>query len=163
MVWSLRSRMSSVARSNTLSSTAVSCMMPSFFKRVRSSFSILLRSSGDLPNSERAVPLNLDSNVLCRHNSCLLRKPYSPSRLSSSRRISIRHGKRGASYFFLCFLGSPMLPTHRSHSRFNFHSYGFSFSPCCLGSLSTHLESVGVAVASPGLHFFHLIYVRFCP
>jgi hypothetical protein len=29
--------------------------------------------------------------------------------LSSSCSMSVRHGNRGVSYFFLCFLGSPMI------------------------------------------------------
>ena len=75
IVWSLRSSMSSMDKSKTLSSADVSASMPSFFRRVRSSFSIFVRSSAGLPMSERAMPLTVESVVLWRHNSCLFLKP----------------------------------------------------------------------------------------
>ena len=109
IVWSLRSSRSSMDRSSTLSSTAVSFRIPSFFRRVRSSFSIFTRSSGVLPMSDRAMPLVFESMVLWRQSSCLFLKPYWPISLSSSCRISFRHRKRGVSNFFRCFLGSPMV------------------------------------------------------
>ncbi len=96
-----------MVKSNTLSRTAVSWRKPSFFRRVRSSFSIFSRSSGVLPMSERAIPLTLDNMVLWRQSSCLFLKPCWPRSLSSSCRMSLRHANRGVSYFLRCFFGSP--------------------------------------------------------
>ena len=80
MVCSLRSNMSSMVKSKTLSKTAVSCRMPSFFSLTSCSFSIFARSSTLLLMSERAMPLVFERMVLCRQSSCLFRKPYWPSK-----------------------------------------------------------------------------------
>ncbi len=78
IVCSLRSKMSSMVKSSTLSSTAVSCRIPFFLSWASSSFSIFARSSVDLLINERAMPLVLDSVVLCRQSSCLFLRPYCP-------------------------------------------------------------------------------------
>jgi len=84
IVCSLRSRMSSKLRSNTSSSTAVSCRIPSRLSRSRSCFSIFWRCSVGIPRSERASSLNLESVVLARQSSCLFLSPYCPCSLSSA-------------------------------------------------------------------------------
>ena len=76
IVWSRRSRMSSIERSRTSSIAAVSGRMPNRLSRVRSCFCSLARSSADMPSSERAISRNLESAVLCRHNSFLFLSPY---------------------------------------------------------------------------------------
>jgi len=108
MVCSLRSRMSSVARSRTSSIAAVSGRMPSRLSLSKSCFSCFLRSSAGMPSSERAISRYLESVVSWRHSSLLFLSPYWPSSLSSDWRVSVRHANRGVSYFFLCFFGSPI-------------------------------------------------------
>src|SRR4030042_797502 len=169
-VWSLRSSMSSMDKSKTLSNTAVSFSMPSFFRRASSSFSIFTRSSGVLPMSDRAMPRVSESMVLWRHSSCLFLKPYWPRSLSSSCRISLRQRKRGVSYFLRCFLGSPIVIYLLFSSRLLLllerlflDAEGFSCSSRGLGVLTAHFQTVGVAVSAPGPDFFRLVDVRFCP
>jgi len=101
--------MSSIVRSRTSSSAAVSGRMPSRLSLSKSCFSSFLRSSGGMADSERAISRNLDMVVLWRHSSLLFLSPYWPSSFSSDWSVSVRHGKRGVSYFFLCFFGSPIL------------------------------------------------------
>lgn len=76
MVCSLRSRMSSIARSRTSSSAAVSGRMPSRLSLSNSCFSCFLRSSADIPSNERAISRYLEIVVLWRHSSLLFRSPY---------------------------------------------------------------------------------------
>lgn len=96
-----------MVKSRTSSRMAVSLSKPIFLSRVTISFSIFLRSSGDLPMSDRAIPLKFDRVVSCLQSSCLFLNPYCPRSLSSSWRMSVRHGNRGVSNFLLCFFGSP--------------------------------------------------------
>lgn len=151
MVCNLLSRISSTVRSKTSSKTAVSSRTPSFFKRVRSSSSILRRSSGAFPISERAIPLNFDSIVSCRQSSCLLRKPYCPKSFSSSCKTSARQGNLGVAYFFFCFFGSPVSLSSRSWFGNGFLLYSKSLAASSSGScsLSAHLQAVSVAVSAP--------------
>ena len=107
-VWSLRSRISSNDRSNTLSRTAVSGNIPRRLSLDKSCFSRTSRCLVVMPRSDLAIPRYLESIVLWRQSSCLLRSPYCPNSLSSAWRVSVRQGKRGVSYFFRCFLGSPI-------------------------------------------------------
>src|SRR4030042_4543388 len=168
-VWSLRSSISSMDKSKTVSNSAVSFSMPSFFRRTSCSFSIFPRSSGVLPMSDRAMPLVFESMVLWRHSSCFFLKPYWPRSLSSSCRMSLRQRKRGVSYFLRCFLGSPIVIYLLFGSRLLLleclflDAEGFSCSSRGLGVLTAHFQTVGAAVSAPGPDLFRLVDVRFCP
>jgi len=75
--------MSSIERSRTSSSRAVSGRMPSRLSLFKSCFSSFLRSSADMPNNERAISRYLESVVSWRHSSLLFLSPYWPSSFSS--------------------------------------------------------------------------------
>jgi len=68
--------MSSIVRSRTSSSRAVSGRMPSRLSLSRSCFSCFLRSSVGIPSNEREISRNLDSMVSWRHSSLLFLSPY---------------------------------------------------------------------------------------